>query len=176
MAKVVGSELHLPAFRGALQLRQRHDSGIVDQDMQWTSPLFGELSDGGQIGQVNPSQGDILIPSRFPELSCNRFCCREVANGERYVGSDVGKGPRCFYANTGRSSGNDYALPGEIDALRDICGGGTESETAGDACHDEAATFALIGLWCVPAERTGGHRDGPSQRRPINQCAFVEKG
>jgi hypothetical protein len=61
VAQEVRGELHFPALAGALELRERHDAGVVDQDVQRLVPGSGEAADGVLVGQVQGAHRDLVL-------------------------------------------------------------------------------------------------------------------
>ena len=64
VTEVVGRELHLPALGSALQLGQRHDAGVVDQDVQSALPGGDEVADRLPVSQVESRHVDLGVAGR----------------------------------------------------------------------------------------------------------------
>ncbi len=87
MAEVIGPDLHLETV-GRPPQRHRHDTGVVDQDVDTLVPgtrLVGERTDRREIRQVQTAHGRAVA-----EVGRDRLTLGDIAAGEHHLGT----GPR----------------------------------------------------------------------------------
>jgi hypothetical protein len=98
--EVIGSELHLKSARVEGQVRHRHDSGAVHQDVYGNAPCqaaVGEGVDRGRVQEVHRLDLDALDTG---ELRCGP---RSIAGGHDHSGADLTEGYD-LQAEAGRNS------------------------------------------------------------------------
>ena len=89
--EVVGCELKLPAVSGQGELRQGHHPGVVDQQVQRSTPAGGELGGRRLVGEIEP-------PDVHGAAGARGYVFRGpltglgVANGERHLRAGAGQG------------------------------------------------------------------------------------
>src|SRR3984893_14982842 len=64
LSEEVGAELKFEALRRLVELRHRHDAGVVDQDVEWSLPGIGESLDGPEIREIKGFDVDGLVARR----------------------------------------------------------------------------------------------------------------
>ena len=99
VAEVVGRELQLDALRRALQGRQRHHPGVVDEDVERAVPL-----EAGERGEVEAA--DV----RAAEVGRDALAGGGVADGERDVGAGALERAGGLDPDPGGAAGDDRAL------------------------------------------------------------------
>lgn len=109
MAEVVGGQLHFEAV-GTLASGNRHDPGVVDQQVESSRPLSSappcrELPHAGEIGEIEPLHVDLRVGAGGHDaFGCLLTSC-DVPDGEGDLSAmicelfggdeaDAGVGPR----------------------------------------------------------------------------------
>ena len=99
VAEVVGGELHFPSFGGSLQAAG-DQSGIVDQQMQWTVPLLHEACDADLVGEVQwPNDGPTRTGRRGDRFGNFATRCG-ITYGKGHCGSGGSQGAGSFGSNS----------------------------------------------------------------------------
>ncbi len=149
MAEMVGSELSFESVGGMAEGRAHH-AGIGDHQVELAAvgvELVGRGTNALQFGKVELDQLDVL-GSRFTEGALG---LGEVARRTDDLGTVRCKRSRGLHSKTGRHTGHEYALAGEIDAGEHVFGRGFGSKLLG---HIHLHEFHWLGK--RPLRRRGG--------------------
>ena len=80
MADIIGAHLHLETIFGLMPVRNGHDAGIVDKQIDMRQPI-GDAGrgarDGIEAGKIERLEGHV----------CSRCCCTDL--GDRLLGPDL---------------------------------------------------------------------------------------
>ncbi len=136
--EVVGRELQLPAFGGAL-FRRGHHAGVVDEDVQRSVPFVDECGDRGTVGEVEGRDVDATV-----DLGRDARSGGAVADGERDGRAGTGERAGGLDADAGGASGDDRAAAREVDSGHDLRRRGVEVEGGCDAGHDDHGGSARL--------------------------------
>ena len=109
MAEVVRRELQLPALRRT-GLRQGHDPGVVDQDVQRSVPAIDEGRDRRPVGEVQRCDQDLLVAGGR-EVAGGALAGVEITDGEGHLGAGARERSGRLDADAGGSAGDDRAGP-----------------------------------------------------------------
>jgi hypothetical protein len=71
--QIVGAELQFEALRRLLQVRHRHDAGVVDEDVERTRPAFYERLHRAEIGQIDGFDHDPAVSGRLAKVLRDGF-------------------------------------------------------------------------------------------------------
>jgi hypothetical protein len=118
VAEVVHPELHLDALPGA-GLVDRHQPGVVDEQVEPARLGRGERGDAVEVGQVQRAHRDRRGRGALADGDGGRFGLRRVAAGQHDLGPVRGEAVRNLEPQSGVGSGDDRAAAGEI---RDVSG------------------------------------------------------
>jgi hypothetical protein len=123
MAEVVRGELQLEAVDGRPPLRQGHDAGVVDQQVDrpatCTAP-DSELGDRRQIRQIEGLAHYGGAGCRSSDLGCCGFAFGLASGGEHHIGPSDSQRPRRLIADAAVGSGHDRQSSSEVG---DVFGG-----------------------------------------------------
>ena len=61
VAQMVGGELQLPTLCRQLEVRQRHHAGVVDEQMERSTPARGEGGDRRLVREVEPADVECIV-------------------------------------------------------------------------------------------------------------------
>jgi hypothetical protein len=114
VAQVVGAELQLEAVRRPA-VRDVHDPGVGDQDVEASGPALGEGPHRGQVGQVQPPHLDVPGEPGGGALTAGR-----VAHGQHDAGTGGGECPGGLQAQAAVGPGDHRGAAG---LRRDVGGG-----------------------------------------------------
>jgi hypothetical protein len=117
MAEEVRREPHLPALWRSVEILQSHNPGIVDQDLQGSSPVGAEPSHRSQIRNVQRSDFDAVVACRNPDVFRNSACRSRPPHCERDCRTGSTERLRCLETDAGGPTSYDGALSAEIDAF-----------------------------------------------------------
>jgi hypothetical protein len=135
VAHVVRGELQLPSERG-VGLRRVHDPGVVDEHVQRPVPRRGERLDGPEVHEVELTDADGVVAGGLRDVLRDPSPGLDVADGKRDLRARAGQCAGRLDADPGRRAGDDDRPPAQVDAGRDLRGGGRVVERRGDAGHE----------------------------------------
>jgi hypothetical protein len=133
VAEVVGGEVRLDALRVQREFGQRHDAGVVDEQVERSGPASGEGGHRPGVGEVESAHTNSGIAGAGSDVGGRPCSCIGVAHRECDVGARAGQGTCRFDADAGRTAGDDGSGAGQVDAGDDLVGGRLRSERGGDA-------------------------------------------
>jgi hypothetical protein len=143
VAEVVRGELRLPAVRGALgqvlsllaRTHRKQDPGVVDEDVRGPRPGGGEGVDGGEVGQVEACDTDIVAPRGGLDIGGGVLAGVGVADGQGHPGAGAGQRAGGLHPDPRSAAGHHGALAGQVDAGEHLGGGRLSVEGGRDARH-----------------------------------------
>ncbi len=113
MPEVVRRDLALVAVAGELALRQRHDAGVVDEDVERLPALREPRREGAHRGErreVERLHGERRARRGLQHLGLRLFAARDVAHGEDHLGARAPELERRVETDTAIASGDDDPL------------------------------------------------------------------
>ena len=88
----------------------------------------GEVSDGHEIGDVEECRCDGVVSGGFGDLGSDLASGVEPADTEDDVGAGSRQRARSLHPDAGGGTGDDGALPGQVDIGKYVGSGGGEPE------------------------------------------------
>ena len=128
--EMVTAELQFEAVGGGVAFRWRHDTGVVDQDVDGPAlgvELFAQRGDRGQRRQIEGLDGQLGVGDRRADFLDRRLALGAIADRHDDIGAGGGQPPGQPEPQTTVGPGDDDQLP------RQIGHGG--DEIVGHACH-----------------------------------------
>ena len=122
--EVVRGELELPALLRAVQRRQRHDPGVVDEHVEGAGPGAGERVDGAAVEEVELGDTDVPGSGLLSEGGGCLLAGLDVADRDRHIRALRSERPRGLGTDTRPAAGDDDALAGQVDAFEHLIVGG----------------------------------------------------
>jgi hypothetical protein len=123
MGQVVRPELHLEAVRRGRALPRRHDAGVVDQNVDWTSRrqhAIGESCDRGQAGQVEEFETHLGVGATIADQSFGVSPLGRVASSQNDLRPRARQTERRVQSETASRS-RDHSEPAGV--VGNIAGG-----------------------------------------------------
>ncbi len=117
VSEMVTAELQFEAVGGGVAFRRRHDTGVVDQDVDRAAlgvELLAQRGDRGQRRQVEGLDGQLGVGNRRADFLDRRLTLGAVADRHDDVGAGGGQPSGQPEPQTAVGSGDDDQLPRQI--------------------------------------------------------------
>ena len=88
---LIGRELEFTAAVGQLMRWQRHDPGVVDEQVQRPFPGGDEGAHGVEVREVKPADADGLVAGRVTDIDGGSLAGSRVADREHHIGAPGGE-------------------------------------------------------------------------------------